>query len=294
LPVYYLAVGLSLLITAAILAVDAGATVPPDAGKPIWLMAHAPQVSPFQKEYQLRRAGGGYVYEERAFQARVARDGVVTFHDRRAFFDHVGLVRKPAPPTGESGSLQEIFFGHASKRPQPVAPLEPLPRSPAQRLEPSEVCPVNSSCYALPDGLVVGSAGVTMDLTDEIMRALGQDPYRAEKARFLAATFEVRIKLAVAARWEAIRKSLVQLPDALADLWGDTRYSARERRRVLFELWCETDSTPEGVRAANAIQTFIQRRLPCGSPDAYTPAKLQSCQGSTPGRLFSPYGACEK
>jgi hypothetical protein len=62
----------------------------------------------------------------------------------------------------------------------------------------------------------------------------------------------------------------------------------------LFELWRETDGTPEGVRAAKTIEGFIGRQLPCGSPDAYPPAELQAYQGSEPGRAFSPYGACER
>lgn len=293
-PAYYQAVGLAFLIAAVTLGADAGGTVHPDAGVPLWVAARAHQASPLQKEYQLRRSQDGYVYKERAFEARVARDGVVTFHDRRAFFNRVGLIRKPTPPAGETETLQGLLFGRKAKRRQPVAPFEPLPGSPADRLEPSEICPRNSPCYALPDNLIVAGAGGTMDLTDEIMRALGQDPYRVEKARFLAATFEVRIKLAVAAHREDMRKSLDRLPDVLADLWGDSRYSARERRRVLFELWRETDSTPEGVRAANTIERFIQRQLPRGSPDAYTPAELQAYPRSEPGRVFSPYGARER
>jgi hypothetical protein len=128
-----------------------------------------------------------------------------------------------------------------------------------------------------------------MDLNDEILRALGQDPYRLEKARFLTATFEFRMKLAVAAHREDMRQSLDRLADALANLWGDSRYSGRERRRVLFELWRETDGTPEGKRAANAIERFIQRQLPSGSPDAYTAAELKAYRESAPERKFAPY-----
>ncbi len=292
---YYVAVGLALLITTVALGVDAGATVHPDAGvPPIWVMAHAYQASPAQNEYQLRRSGDGYVYKGRVFEARVTRDGVVTFHDRKAFFDHVGLIAMPMPPADKTETLQGLLFGRKAKRRQPEAPFQPLPGSPADRLERSEVCPRNSPCYRLPDSFVVGGLGGTMDLNDEIMRALGQDPYWVEKARFLAATFEVRMSLAVAARREDIRKAISRLPDALADLWSDTRYSARERRRILFELWRETDGTPEGVKAANTIERFIQRQLPCGSPDAYTPAEIQFFQKSETGRAFSPYGGCER
>jgi len=269
-------------------------TGPPDAGVPIWVMARVPEASSSQKEYQLRRSGDGYAYKERVFEAKVARDGVVTFHDRRVFFDHVGLLAQPQPGAGATETLQGLLFGRKAKRPQPAPPFAPLPSSPADKLPYSELCPPNSPCYRLPDSLLVAGGGVAMDLTDEIMRALGQDPYRVEKAHFLAATFEFRMKLAVAAHREDMRKSLNRLPNALADLWGDSRYSARERRRVLFELWRETDSTTEGVQAAKVIEKFVQRQLPCGSPDAYTPAELQALPRSEPGRVFSPYGACER
>jgi len=279
---------------AVTLGAGAGGTVQPDAGLPIWVAARAHQASPPQNEYQLRRSGDGYVYKERAFEARVARDGVVTFHDRRAFFDHVGLIDRPLPPAGETETLQGLLFGRKTKRRPPAPPFEPLPGSPADKLPSSELCPPNSPCYQLPDSLIVGGVTGTMDLNDEILRALGQDPYRVEKARFLGATFEFRMSLAVEAHREDMRKSLDRLPDALAELWGDSRYSALERRRVLFELWRETNGTPEGTRAAHIIERFIQRQLPCGSPDAYTPAELRAYQGREPGRAFSPYGACER
>ena len=279
---------LVLLIAAVVLAADVDATGPPDAGVPIWVRAAAPAARP-PGEYQLRPAGDGYVYKERVFEARVASDGVVTFHDRRVFFDRVGFIGTPVPQAGEGQTLQGLLFGRKAKRRRPVIPFEPLPSSPADRLDPSELCPPSSPCYRLPDGALVGGPGATMDLNDEILRALGQDPYRIEKARFLTATFEFRMKLAVAAHREDMRKSLDRLADALADLWGDLRYSARERRRLLFELWRETDGTPEGKRAAKANERFIQRQLPSGNPDAYTPAELQLYQKNEPARKFSPY-----
>jgi hypothetical protein len=287
-------VGLALLIAAVALGADAGAMSHPDAGVPIWVAARAPEASPQQTEYHLRRSGDGYVYKERAFEAKVARDGVVTFHDRRVFFDRLGLIGKPVPPAGETETLQGLLFGRRDKHRHKVVPFEPQPSSPADRLDPSQLCPPNSPCYRLPDSLIVGGAGATMDLNDEILRALGQDPYRVEKARFLGATFEFRMKLAVAAHRDDMRKSLDRLADALADLWGDFRYSAGERRRVLFELWRETDGTPEGAKAANTIERFIQRQLPCGSPDAYPPAELQAYPGSESGRVFAPYRDCAR
>jgi hypothetical protein len=131
-----------------------------------------------------------------------------------------------------------------------------------------------------------------MDITDAILRALGQDPYRVQKARFLAATFEVRMKLAAAAQKEDVFTSLDRLPAALADLWRDARYSVHERRQVLFELWREADKPPDGPQARIIIVAFIRRELPCGSPDAYTAAELQNNRSDATGQRFSPYGDC--
>lgn len=281
-----------MVIAVVSLAVEPTAPVHPGGEVPVWLRAPLSQTNSPEKEYQLRPEGDGFIFSEPAFDARVARDGVVTFSDRKVALNYLGAIPKPVPPPGENETLQGLFFGRAV-HPQPAAPLEPLPLSPAERLAPAEFCPPES-CFALPDNMVVAGVGVSMDLNDESARTLDEDPYRAEKARFLAATFEVRMKLAVAAWRDDVRKSVVDLPDALTNLWRDLRYSARERRRILFELWRETDNTPEGVRAATEIELFIQRELPCGSPDAYTASELQDYRGQQAARVFSPYGSCKR
>jgi hypothetical protein len=266
-----------------------------DAGIPIWLMAGPPPTDTPQ-EYQLRRVGDGYVYEEQTFEAKIARDGVVSFHDQKSKLTTLGFLLGPRPNPAGTPTLQGLLFGR--KRRPPAVHQTPLPGSPADRLEPSVVCPdqASSSCAAryeyLSKTIIVLGAKGTMDITDAILRALGQDPYRVQKARFLAATFEVRMKLAAAAQKEYVFTSLDRLPAALADLWRDARYSLRERRQILFELWCEADRPPEGSQARIIIEAFIRRALPCGSPDAYTPAELQANRTDATGQKFSPYGDC--
>jgi hypothetical protein len=292
-PAHSRIVSLGFILSVVSLAVEPVTPAHSDGEAPIWLKAPVSQTNSPEEEYPLRPEGDGFVYTGPSFEARVTRDGLVIFQDRPAAFDYLGAIRRPVPPPDKDEILEGLFFGRTTEPSPPVAPLERPPHSPAERLELSEICPPES-CFALPDNMVVAGAGVTMDLSDEITRALGEDPYRAEKARFLAATFEERMKLAAAAWRDDIRKSVVDLPDALADLWGDPRHSARERRRILFEIWRETDNTPEGVRAANEIELFIQRKLPCGSPDAYTASELQGYRGQQAGRAFSPYGSCKR
>jgi hypothetical protein len=129
------------------------------------------------------------------------------------------------------------------------------------------------------------------------MRGLGQHPYRTDKARFLSATFEFRIKLAMEARKHDLMSALDRLPEGLDELWSDRRYSARERRRILAELWLEMDRTGEGGegrRAAGIIEQFIRRRLPCGAPDAYTKEELEALAKQHPEQPFVHGYGCEQ
>jgi hypothetical protein len=134
----------------------------------------------------------------------------------------------------------------------------------------------------------------TFDLSDEFVRELAHGTlYPHEKANFLAATFLQRT--AMAGRWYADQKRAAQadLPHRLDALWADTRYRRRERRRVIFLLWAETNgSTADGRSAAAIIETWIRQRLPRGSADAYSDVELKALSGDpSTQRPFRPYGS---
>jgi hypothetical protein len=261
-----------------------------DAGVPPW----APRVRPVdvsaEAEYRLRQVGEGYLYVSPRFEARVGRDGLVNFKDRRGsitfpFFDKVPL---PRGPTLES-TVRDYLGKRRGRKNEP--PPEPEPEPYWRRMEPSEVCPPRSPCYVPETATAIKVRG-SFDLTDEIMRGLGQDPYASEKARFLSATFEFRIKLAIAARRADLKREIGKLPERLDELLGDGRYSARERRRILYELWRETDRDVDGERAASIIRDFVRRRLPCGAADGYTRAELDVFAHEHPERLLIAPGDC--
>jgi len=264
-----------------------------DAGAPPWLPRTKHLQVSDQAAYGLARSGESYTYETPHFQARVARDGVVSFKDKHGsssfafpFFPFIGSAPPPRGPTLES-TLRDHFSKR--RRPPPEPPAEPAPLP--NRLEQNEVCPRNSPCHweSLPLAIVVQGS---FDLTDEIMRGLGQDPYGQEKAHFLSATFEFRIKLAIEARKADLTQAFEHLPARLDELLGDERYSPRERRRILYELWYETESSPEGVRATNIIRAFIQRRLSCGTADGFTRAELEAFAKVHPDHLPVSPDAC--
>lgn len=239
--------------------------------------------------YGLRRSGDGYVYASPNFEARVGRDGVVSFKAKRV---KVGTVLSPfgdlARPKGPT--LESTLRDRLGKRRRP--PAEPVPEATptvSPGIDWEYLCPRGSNCDTRPLPTLIQVRG-NFDLTDEIMRGLGQDPYAAEKARFLSSTFEFRMRLAASARNENLRSALERLPERLDELWGDDRYSARERRRLLYELWSEMDDSAEGQQGAATVMGFIRRRLPCGSPSGYSAEELSAFARQSARRRFVPEG----
>jgi hypothetical protein len=283
---------LSLLVLVAV-SPDAG--VARDAAVPLW----APRLqaaTTVEGSYGLRKWGRGYFYEDARFEARVAPDGTVTFKDKRfsVAADPPWARNTPRP---ESPPLPARSASDpTTARRAPWLPTPEPAQGGSRRQEPNEVCPPRSPCYVPPSlqsGSMISVSG-GFDLTDEIMRSLGKDPHARDKARFLSATFEFRMKLAIEERKQQMREALDTFPQRLDELWADTRYSLRERRRILYELWIEMDNTPDGAKAGKMIELFIQRRLPCGATDGYTTGELDVFRARHPERPFTPAEGCKR
>jgi hypothetical protein len=281
----WLAYGLLLMLAAT---PDAGPVR--DANIPPWV----PQLRPLdtvEGSYRLRKWGEGYVYEDSKFEARVAPDGTVSFKDMHGGaslftpFSWIGKSRAQQRTLPERTGRDPVAY----RRTPWVAPPDPPSNSHTMPME--EVCPPSSSCY-FPERQMMVEARGSFDLTDELMRALGKGPYILDKAHFLSATFEFRMKLAIEERKRLMKRALDDLPRYLDDLWADDRYSPRERRRILFELWYDVDRTPEGDRAAKTIDAFIKRRLPCERADGYTPGERDAFRKSHPDRSFPASDGC--
>jgi hypothetical protein len=135
-------------------------------------------------------------------------------------------------------------------------------------------------------------AMLSFDLSDEFARELAHGTlYPYEKANFLAATFGRRTTMAAKAYSAQMRTALVDIPRRLDALWADTRYRRRERRRVLFLLWEEADtSTAAGRSADKIIEAWIREHLPLGSSDAYGKPELDAISRERAGHPpFRPY-----
>ena len=236
---------------------------------------------PAEEPYQLRNAKDGtgeLVYEESGFTARVARDGSVRF-----IVKHVTELRLfPLPflpkrnihlgvPSLQS-SLKAALQGHTPAAPRPPDDGSPPPETTAlipevsrYRPDPREGC---RNCGTLRPLIasVVGRA----DITDEIMRMNGQDPYRYQKAKFLVATGERRARMGAKTHAENIRDAITELPARLVSIACDDRLSPRDRRAILEALRAELDTgTPAGRIAAGRIETFLAVRF--GQPETCAP-----------------------
>ena len=113
----------------------------------------------------------------------------------------------------------------------------------------------------------------TLDITDELMRMAHEDPYRFQKARFLTATREMRIRMAGRAHAEDVARSRADLPRRLEEIACGDGLSVADRRAVIEALRAEVDvATPEGRAQAERIRVFLES---WGSADG----GMRSCPG---------------
>ena len=243
-------------------------------------------------EYRLRRASDGsgdLVYEASGFHARVARDGTVRFRDRHVtnlnFLPFLPVPgARPAVP-----SLQETLRGLGGRRradpnAPPNAPLPPADPIGNETLTPSttfsryrpdprEICRYPNPCFIDAPVTLLTVTG-TLDITDELMRLAHEDPYRFQKARFLTATREMRIRMAGRAHAEDVVRSGAELPRRLREIACDGSRSAADRRAIIEALRAELDvATSEGRAQAERIGAFLQAwdRTDAGVPSCSGP-----------------------
>jgi len=148
------------------------------------------------------------------------------------------------------------------------------------------------------DGTVAIVQG-NFDVTDSIMRAAGQDPYRAQRMKMLDETREQRLTLAARDRTARREAELAALPRELRNIWKDGARSAQERRQIIFQLWDECQEPTEGeaegsatgARARRQIVLFIRDHLAEGSIDAYPKEEIATLNLARQSRQrFDPYG----
>ena len=229
-----------------------------------------------------------------------AADGGADALDHR--LPDAGAQKSPFRPIGPAGA----FLGPLPSAPGRESPggSDPERRYPLKRRANGVLlyeAPQFSAVVA-PDGTVTfhdrrlaysaPKSTFSFDLSDEFVHEFTRGTlYPYEKANFLASTFKRRTGMA--AKWYAaqMRTARDDLPTRLDALWADTRYRRRERRRIIFLLWKDVDISEADARpAATIIEAWIRKRLPRGSPDAYTDDELEALSRERMGEpAFRPY-----
>lgn len=132
----------------------------------------------------------------------------------------------------------------------------------------------------------------SFDLTDLAMRGKKQDPYAAEKRKFIEFSDKVRSELRKKALQESQDQALATLSDQLTLLWRSSR-SAASRRREMYEIWADSsDDKSEKLsrKGRRIIEDFIRANLPEGSSDGYTAEELSRIAGERQNLPpFDPY-----
>lgn len=140
-------------------------------------------------------------------------------------------------------------------------------------------------------------AGVSgrFDLTDQVMKWAGQDPYAAIKSKLADETREQRLCMARRYQGERQKQELRNLSGKIRRIAAQVDLSATERRRLIFEIWdeCleESDARSDyGVMARATILALVREVFPEGSELAYRPAELVALNGRRSSRQpFLPY-----
>jgi hypothetical protein len=259
----------------------------PDGGAPNLLALPVPKKnSPNEGEYLMTpRRDGGFDYDDVGFRARIAPDGRVTFSDKHFRIE-----------TRVFGVLSDKYRRAGDNRPSLIQAIEQVIRDDPDR----PISPMLEVCQQRVDMILPGLAPCVMtytpiyirgrfDLQDELLYAVGQGWYKYEKAKFLSATFEFRVKLAAARHAKLLREAIADIPARLDGLWRDPSYSPRERRRIMCLLWAEVHvADPESRRAAEAMERWIRVKLPEGSAEGFSAAERAACTESS-RRPFDPY-----
>jgi hypothetical protein len=226
-------------------------------------------------EYRLRRAtdgSGDLIYEASGFYANVARDGAVRFRDRHVTNFRILPFLPITGPRYGVPSLEDVVRRLGGRRrggpnAPPDAPasdpianetLSPSTTFSRFRPDPREICRYPSPCFAEAPVTLITVTG-TLDLTDELMRLAHEDPYRFQKARFLTATRELRIRMAGRAHAEDVARSRAELPRRLEEIACDQGLSVADRRAIIEALRAELDvATPEGRAQSERIRRFLE------------------------------------
>jgi hypothetical protein len=227
-----------------------------------------------------RTADGGYRYESAVIAAHIEPDGTLCFDS------------DPMPPQRSEEPFDERDL-HRSRR--TGADDTDYPGKDENVLLPAldrliDAATTHLSFLRL--SLLTGSLEIPLDLEEMAMRAMGDDPRRAEREWLVRVTETLRVEMHATHRARRDQENARHLRGQLLCLWEDEGVPGRERRRLIFQLWDNASSDEVGEQARTVIETFVREALPASSPHAYSDTELETLNRQRRSRRpFQPYAA---
>ena len=159
---------------------------------------------------------------------------------------------------------------------------------------PKDVVMNDPSVQAVGEGVGVGIGG-RLDVTDQIMKLVGQDPYASAKRAIADDTREERLCMARRYQGERKKQELFDLASKIRRVAARVDLAAAERRALVFDIWDECSEEPEtgtdyGAMARATILAVVREVFSPGSDRAYQPSELLALnQRRSSRRRFAPY-----
>lgn len=240
---------------------------------------------------ELAPSGGGTHQTQRpGFRGKVAADGKVSFEDEPAFTFRFAL---PGPVTAARRAARRVERWSRD----PDAQVRGAERDPTSGLEYDDYTrPLEQQADKDDHGGTVTLFGGRADVTDWAMRQAGQDPYQADKLRWMDATRAERVEAGRVYRARELARATELMRRHLDRLWARTDLDLAAKRTALFELWDdgaeagEAEVVEAATRTRALVVGFIRAHLPAGSAGAYTTAELDGLNRRRTSRArFAPY-----
>jgi len=162
--------------------------------------------------------------------------------------------------------------------------------------DPKSVDLNRSPFQAVGSGVGVGVSG-HLDLNDQLMKLVGQDPYASAKRKIAEETREQRICMARRYQGEQQKQELFALSTKVRRIASRADLSLAQRRELVFAIWdeCTEESgsaTDFGAMARATILSIAREAFPEGTSEAYQPAELLALNGRrSSAERFAPYAA---
>jgi hypothetical protein len=153
-----------------------------------------------------------------------------------------------------------------------------------------------SPFQAVGSGVGVGVSG-RLDVTDQVMKLAGQDPYGSAKRKLAEETREQRLCMARRYQGEQQKQELFALSTKVRRIASRADLSVVERRGLIFAIWdeCTEESGSAadfGAMARATILSIAREAFPEGTSEAYRPAELLALNGRRSSlEPFDPYAA---